>query len=132
VRQEIERASTGAEARRVLSVRLGSFGWRAVEKAAGACGSSTEELVADACIHLLAEADKGRPAASVPSLPAPMGEQRELEVSLPTASWESLEAEAEHQAVELERLIVHAVLLHISDMDTGRATGAILDDLTED
>ena len=134
MRQEIDRAPTGtAEDTRLLSIRFESFGWRAVQDAAAGTDSSTEELIASACGHLLVALDKGRPAARRPATSiASTGEEREFEVSLPPRLWDSLDAEAERQGAELHRLIEHAVLLYVSDLDAGRATNAILDELAGD
>lgn len=134
MRQEVEReGARTTEDRRLLSIRFESFGWEAVDKAASAAGTSNKELIADACGHLLVEADKGRPAASLPRMPAPAGgDERELELTLPARIWDLLDAEAERQGAELPRLIEHAALLYVSDLDAGRATNAILDELDED
>jgi len=122
-----------APGRRLVSIRFTDFGWQAVEAAAGAADGSPEDVIADACGHLLVESERGRLAARMPRMPVPpSGEARTVELNLPPRIWDSLEHEAENQGVELPRLIEHAVLLHLSDLDAGRATRTILDEPAED
>ena len=114
---------------RVLSIRLDDFGWQTLEAAAERHDESIEDLIADACGHLVVESGRGRAAARLLQLPGPRhGEARELELVLPVRIWNALEAEAEAQGVELPRVIEHASLLHISDLESGRGARLILDD----
>lgn len=117
----------------MLSIRYTDFGWEAIETAAKAGRATMEDVIAASCRHLLAELDRNRPAARLPRMPAPpSGEAREVELTLPSSTWDSLEAHAESQGAELPRLIEHAVMLHLSDLYVGRAARDSVDEPVED
>ena len=117
------------DGRRLLSISLDSFGWQTLEAAAGRQDESIEELIAAACGHLVIESERGRAAARLLRLPGPrQGETRELELALPARIWRALETEADGQKVELPRVIEHASLLYVSDLESGRAADLILDE----
>ena len=123
------RSSGTEDGRRLLEIRLDSFGWQTLEAAAGRQDESIEELVAAACGHLVIESERGRAAARLLRLPGPReAEARELELVLPARIWHALEVEAEEQNAELPRVIEHASLLHISDLESGRGARLILDE----
>ena len=114
------RSSGTEDGRRLLEIRLDSFGWQTLEAAAGRQDESIEELVAAACGHLVIESERGRAAARLLRLPGPReAEARELELVLPARIW---------HALELPRVIEHASLLHISDLESGRGARLILDE----
>ena len=46
----------------------------------------------------------------------------ELELRLPAREWGRLQAEAERQKVNLERLLEHATIRFMADLDAGRVT----------
>ena len=101
----------------------------------GVNSESVEGLIADACSYLVVEIENERVSIQPPrfrSRPPRFrsqsgGEARELELRLPARIWRELEAEAEVQGIELPRLVEHASLLYIADLDSGRAAGRILD-----
>ena len=127
---ERDRRFSGTEdRRRLLELRLDSFGWQTLEEAAGLQDESIEELIAAACGHLVIESERGRAAARLLRLPGPRdAEARELELVLPARIWHALEVEAEGQNAELPRVIEHASLLYISDLESGRGTRQILEE----
>jgi hypothetical protein len=81
-------------------------------------------------MYFLAERGRGRSALKVPRFAreASGAEQVELAVALEEADWRALEDEAAKQRVALERLLVHAVLLLIADLDSGRVAVRIMED----
>jgi hypothetical protein len=69
-------------------------------------------------------------ALRVPRLPPPATRQPALELTLDldADSWNELEAEAERQGVSLERLLEHAIVYFLSDLDAGRVERRMLDE----
>lgn len=59
-------------------------------------------------------------------------ERVELELSVPDPLWSALEGEASDQGIAVERLLEHATLYYAAEIDAGRVTGRILEDLEED
>jgi hypothetical protein len=57
------------------------------------------------------------------------GDDVELELNIEDFLWMSLEAEARDQGVEVDRLLEHATLYFAAEMDAGRATERILEEL---
>lgn len=114
---------------RLMAVRHDDYGWRALEAAAQREGTSLETLIADACGHFVVELRSDRIATRLPRFrdPSGHGDARELELAIPERIWDSLEAEAANQNAELPRLVEHATLLYIADLDSGRAASRIVD-----
>lgn len=56
----------------------------------------------------------------------------ELDLSIEDLLWTSLEAEAREQEVEVDRLLEHAMLYFAAEMDAGRATERILDEIEKE
>jgi hypothetical protein len=55
----------------------------------------------------------------------------ELELDLPTGLWDAFEEEAVRQGVTVEQLSEHAVFYFAAELDAGRVTQRILDQLDE-
>lgn len=56
----------------------------------------------------------------------------ELDLNVADSLWIALEAEAREQDVAVDRLLEHAVLYFTAEMDAGRATERILEDLEQE
>ncbi len=112
-----------------LAVRLDRFGWQALEAAARGHHESIESLIADACGYFAVEAEVGRAATRLPRFRDHdgKGEPRELELHMPSRIWQVLQQEAERQGAQLPRVVEHASLLYLADLDSGRAVRRILD-----
>jgi hypothetical protein len=112
-----------------VALRFDEFGRRALEAATERQDQSIESLIADACGYFAAEVQVGRPATRLPRFRdgEGQGEAREFELRLPSKTWLALEQEAEAQRAELPRIIEHASLLYLADLDSGRALGRILE-----
>ena len=83
--------------------------------------------------YYLSDKGSGRPGWKYPSFmrgKAP-GATVEVELSVDEDVWGSFEREAEAQAVSTERLAEHAVLYFVAEINSGRATLRILDDLDD-
>lgn len=60
------------------------------------------------------------------------GEDVELDLNIEGVLWISLEAEAREQDVEVDRLLEHATLYFAAEMDAGRATERILEEIEKE
>jgi hypothetical protein len=56
----------------------------------------------------------------------------ELQLSVEDSLWRSLEEEAEHQDVSSQQMLEHAVIYFAAEVDAGRMTERILDELDRD
>jgi hypothetical protein len=87
-------------------------------------------LLRQAVHYYLADRDSGRVAWRYPRFrrdTPPAGDPLEVEVELDDATWAQLEAEAGAQDVALARLLEHAALYFVADLNSGRVTARILD-----
>ncbi|MBN1529085.1 MAG: hypothetical protein JW895_08490 [Thermoleophilaceae bacterium] len=80
----------------------------------------------NAAEYFLGDRDSGRPALKVPRF-ARGGATPELdvEVDLDERTWDEAEAEAARQRVPLERLLEHAAMYLIADLDSGEVAARI-------
>jgi hypothetical protein len=115
---------------RNITLALDQFGRASLEDQARALSLPAAGVVRRAAMYFLAERGSGRTALRIPRFAreAVGTEQVELAVALDEADWLALEEEAAKQRVALERLLVHAMLLLIADLDSGRVAVRILDD----
>ena len=60
------------------------------------------------------------------------GEDVELDLSVEDSLWVALEVEAREQDVAVDRLLEHATLYFAAEMDTGRATERILEEIEKE
>jgi len=58
---------------------------------------------------------------------AAQGSPREVRLEVDADRWKVLESEAQRQGIPLERLLEHAVLLYLADIDSGRLAKRVLD-----
>jgi hypothetical protein len=118
-------------ATRQLTLALDEFGQTSLEAQADALELPPAGLVRQAALYLLAERGSGRPAVKIPRFAREQSNEAahvELALELDEADWRALEHEAEEQHVALERLLVHATLLLLADLDSGRIAVRILED----
>lgn len=113
--------------RRLLRLSLGEFGASTLEGEAERLSVSPAELGRQAVRYYLSDRGSGRMALRVPRLAGGGGEPAlELEVELDDDAWRELEGEARRQGVSLERLLEHAVVYFLSDLDAGRVERRML------
>ena len=115
--------------RRSLKLALDDFGRATLEGEAARYSVEPGELVSHAVGYYLGDRDSGRQALRVPrfgrSAPAA---QLELDVELEDRAWDEAEAEAARQRVPLERLLEHAAMYLIADLDSGDVAARIAAD----
>jgi GNAT superfamily N-acetyltransferase len=118
-----------ARVARELTVSLDEFGWESLESQARRDGETLDEFLARAAAYFDAELHANRAATLVPKFRRDgQGTAREIRFEVSRACWEHLEAEAGRQGVPLERLLEHAALLHLADIDSGRVAKRVLGD----
>ena len=116
--------------RRSVTLMLDEFGRSALESQAGRYSLAPHEFVQHAARHYVADVDAGRTAHRIPRY-----REREagrtavsLALELDDGFWEDLEMEAARQGVSVERLLGHATLYLIADLDSGRVAERMLEE----
>ena len=111
-----------------VELALDEFALEEVERLAGRLEVPRARVVARAVRYWLDELPKGRlaarplapqdeRAASAPAIP--------MAVGLPPADWEAVRQAADAHEVEAERVVTHAVLLLLADLDSGRLAARV-------
>jgi hypothetical protein len=109
-----------------LTLRFDEFGWETLESEAVRVHKTLDTVVARAAAHYDAELRTERAALLAPKFKRGRGMPRELRIELPPGRWERLQAEARRQGVRLERLLEHAALLHLADVEAGDVAKPVL------
>jgi hypothetical protein len=104
-----------------MTLRLDRFGSQALADFAEERHDSASMVVRTASLYYLADRESGRSAWLVPRFlqASPPGTDR-LEVDLDDETWKALANEARGQGVEPARLVEHALLYFLADLDGGR------------
>jgi hypothetical protein len=105
----------GAE-RRGITIDVGEFTRLALEQR----GGDTSRLVREAAVYYLSDSGSNRPARSQPGFPDAADHQVPIELTLAESQWRDLEEEADEQGITLERLLEHALLYYLADLDSGQ------------
>jgi hypothetical protein len=116
---------------RSVRLELTAFGRESIEDEASREGIAVETLLRHAVLHFLAERDSDRMAPKFPrfSRVAPVGgELVEIEIDLDPAEWAILEGSAHEAGVPVGRLLAHASMLYLADLDAGIVAERILGD----
>ena len=123
-----------AQVRRELRLALQEFGRASLERRARELDIPVGALVRQAALYYLAVRGSERSALRVPRFArAPRSPDGvELALELDQGDWSALEVEAVRQRVPLERLIEHAAMLFLADLDSGRVTMRILEEEEEE
>jgi hypothetical protein len=110
-----------------LSISFSRFGWAALEERAGADGFDLAQVLEQACVYYASELDSGRLATEIPrsDLDDSAGTARRLRLELDEGCAVRLNREAQRQGVSLERLVRHATVMYIADLDAGRVAARV-------
>lgn len=114
-----------------VRVKLGAFAAETLARKLGNGGPSAPGDFERVIQFYLAEKSREVPGWAYPDF---LRERRpsdevELDLSVEDSLWGSLEAEARDQDVTVDRLLEHAMLYYAAEMDAGRATARIIEDL---
>jgi hypothetical protein len=104
-----------------VKLQLDDFGKEALEAQMGG-GTSRDAVIRTATRYYLGDRDSGRVAWRVPPF-VPRGDPNGAgtDVELDEATTEALEEEARRQGIAPGRLVEHALLYFLADLDSGRA-----------
>ena len=111
-----------------VELALDEFAQEEVERLAGRLEVPRARVVARAVRHWLDEQASGRLAARPPAGQddrAATVHAIPLAVDLPAADWDAVRRAAEAHEVDPERVITHAVLLLLADLDSGRLAARV-------
>jgi hypothetical protein len=115
---------------RLLVLSLEEFGASTLEAEAERYSVSPAGLARHAVRYYLSDRGSGRMALRVPRFlqDAAREPALELKVDLDPDSWRELEVEAERQGVSVERLLAHAIVYFLGDLDAGRVERRMLEE----
>jgi hypothetical protein len=115
---------------RLLLLSLEEFGASTLEAEAERYSVSPAELGRHAVRYYLSDRGSGRIALTVPRFSQKVAHEPalELKLDLDPDSWRELEVEAERQGVSIERLLVHAIVYFLGDLDAGRVERRMLEE----
>jgi hypothetical protein len=115
---------------RLLTLSLEEFGASTLDAEAERYSVSPVRLARHAVRYYLSDRDSGRMALRVPGLSQAGTRQPALELTLDldADSWNELDHEAERQEVSLERLLEHAIVYFLADLDAGRVERRMLEE----
>jgi hypothetical protein len=111
-----------------VELTLDEFALEEVERLAGRLEVPRARVVARAVRHWLDEQASGRLAARPPAAQddrAASVHAIPLAVDLPPADWDAVLQAAEAHEVDPERVIIHAVVLLLADLDSGRLAARV-------
>jgi hypothetical protein len=115
-----------------ITLRLNKFGWESLESEARRDGETLDDLLSRAAAYLDGELPTRRAAVLAPRFkPGGRRMPREIRFEVSRDCWQRLESEAGRQGVSLERLLEHAAMLYLADIDSGRIANRLLGDAGE-
>lgn len=113
--------------KRTITLGLERFGRDTLDDQASRYALSSDELVSRAARYYAGDRGAARAARRVPRFRREHGAPGGLELvlDLDAEVWEALDEESERQGVALERVLEHAVLYLVADLDSGRVAADI-------
>jgi hypothetical protein len=133
--QEARERSGADRVKREVDVRLGSFAREALAGDADAGGETVSAAAVRAIRCYLEDKETGGPGWRYPAFRRDeRGEDARkvgMHLSIDDGLWRALEAEAEDQGVSSQQMIEHAALYFAAEVDAGRVTQRIIDDLDQ-
>lgn len=115
---------------RPVTLALDPFGRLALEAEAERCALTPAEFVQHAARHFLSARAEARTAHWIPRFRTDeVGDSRlELELDTDDEAWREIRGEADRQRVSADRLLAHATLCLIADLDSGRVAQRMLEE----
>jgi hypothetical protein len=120
---------------RSVTIGLSGFAYEALAGEERIARDHIPARLARAIRDYLSDKDSGRPGWPYPGFlrgREVSGEELDLELSMDDDLWRSLEDEAGRQGVSVGRMIEHAAFYSAAEVNAGRVTQRILDDLEDD
>jgi hypothetical protein len=113
-------ASQDGDAVAELTLRFDPFGGRRLRRAADGQGRDLDAVLVDALAHLDDATHRGRTAAVAPGFVGARSQAKlSIQLTTPAARLDYLRAEARHRHLPVERLVEHALLLYLADLEAG-------------
>ena len=112
---------------------MGDFAANTLREQARANALSPDEFLDRAVRYYLSERSSRRLARKLPGFLETISNGRciALDVDLEEAAWEELEGVAAREGVSVERVLEHALLLLVADLDSGRVAARFVEDASE-
>jgi hypothetical protein len=121
---------TSPRRRSTITVSLSDFSFEAVARGEGEDSARVRSRLVRAVRVYLNARGSDRPGWAVPAaLRAGEGDDVELELDADEAIWRALREEAGRQGVSVSRLVGQAAIYYAAELDAGRLTQSILDEL---
>jgi hypothetical protein len=119
--------------KRDVALTLGGFAGTALETMAERQSLSPQELVSLAAEYYVAERNTPRTSSRAPRWLDELEDRGtvKLDVELRGETWEALRTRAREERTTVERLLEHATLQLIADLDAGRVTTRVAQDEAE-
>jgi hypothetical protein len=115
--------------KRSMMLALGGFGREAIEEHARRYTLSMDALLGRAAEYYVSERGSERVTQRLPRFRRePAAPRAPVEIDLEPEVWEALQKEARRQGVPVERVLEHAALRLVADLDSGRVASRILED----
>jgi hypothetical protein len=113
-----------------MTLELDRFGRTTIESQAERHEVALGALLRQAVHYYLSDRESGRRGWRYPRFrrDTPGNGPFDVVVDVDEATWEQFRAEAEAQGVPVERLLEHAALYFVADLESGRVTARILED----
>jgi len=117
-----------------VTVELSEFAIQALEGEEGPASEHVPARLARGIRYYMCERESGRIAWRYPDFLRRKrpGKLLEVELKVDDELWSSLEDEAARQGVTSQQMVEHAALVYASDVNAGRITQRILDQLNEE
>lgn len=117
---------------RSISIEMSAFARDSLASGSENGSFDLSAKTTEALRYYLGDKDSGRIAWPCPAgMFEPQGGER-AELNIDDALWGDLEAEARAQGVPAEELFRHAILYFAAELDSGRVTERLVDDLGTD
>ena len=116
--------------KRLVTVRLSEFACDAIANQ-GDGDDHTPTRVTGAIHCYLNDRESSGPGWTYPSFlrDTEPGKEVELRLSIDDDLWHALDQEAQRQGISVQKMVAHAVLYVAAEVDAGRVTRRILDEL---
>jgi hypothetical protein len=120
--------------KRSVTISLGEFAFEALADKNGTGSEHVPARLSRAIRCYLEDADAGPTGWRHPAFapPLPTAERTQVEMSVDEEVWRALAEEAESQGISIEQMVDHAALYFAAELDTGRITERILEDLDDE
>ena len=110
-----------------LTLTFDEFGWESLESEARRNGETLDDLLSRAAAYFNADRSTRRAAMLVPAFEHGMrGTPCQVLLDVSRDCWKGLESAAGRLGVSLKRVLEHAALLYLADLDSGRVANRLL------